>query len=416
MTTGKRGTTPSGWTRVNADRIVGLDLARLLAILGMMTDHLLAGQGPHALQVAVTGFPSTLFAVLGGVSAVLATSRLTVSGHPMRATLSLMLRAIVIIAIGGLLGVFQSPIIIVLVYYGVALILTALLFRLPTAAILCIVVALAVGGPQLNVWVRATSNLLTIGELSYDDPAAFARSVLFTGTYPAVTWLAYMLSGVLIGRLLVDRSNRPRALVTLGSVGAALFAVGAAAQIASQGAVMNVLEGKGLSHEAAEAVATGQGFGAPIQGGWIAVLNAAPHTGSTGDIIKTMGAAMIVITLFVALTNRMRDVPMILQPLQRAGGAPLTVYTLHVLATAAATMYITTRGTEDTLPPWAFGPGALTLQVFGVLLLGTILTLVKRRGPLEALNSAIASLPSRSTKGGSHMEGARAATPESTAE
>ena len=168
---------------------------------------------------------------------------------------------------------------------------------------------------------------------------------------------------------------------------------------------MNALEGMGLSREAAEAVATGQGFGAPIQGGWFAVLNAAPHTGSTGDIIKTMGAAMIVIAVFVALTSRMRDVPMILQPLQRAGGAPLTVYTLHVLATAAATMYITTRGTEDTLPPWAFGPGALALQFLGVLLLGTILTLVKRRGPLEALNSAIASLPGRSTKRGSRMDG-----------
>ena len=395
--TGTGGSTPAEPGRpYPGGRLIGLDLARLLAIFGMISEHLLLGSGPAAVNVIVTGFPSTLFAVLGGVSAVLSTRRYLDARQPSAAVLSLISRGVVIAALGVALGFTPSFVTVVLVYYGATLIVTALLFRLPSLVILALVLVLAVGGPQLSVWVFEVSQLSTIGELSYADPAAFLRSILFTGTYPLIVWLAYMLAGVLVGRLLTGAGTRSPSLVTLGSTGLGLLVAAVVADLASRPAVIAALVDRGVPEASAVVVATEQGFGSPIGGGWIAVVNAAPHSGSTGDIVRTLGAAMLVIALLHAATARLRAVPVLLRPLQRAGAAPLTIYAIHVLAVAVTVVLMMRSGDDFSAPPWwVAGGGALALHVIGVVAIGSILAILGRRGPLETLTSAIARAGAR---------------------
>ena len=68
-------------TGARADRLVGVDVARCLALLGMVATHVLLGQEPDGSltdsQWLAGGRAAALFAVLAGVSIALMTGRRT---------------------------------------------------------------------------------------------------------------------------------------------------------------------------------------------------------------------------------------------------------------------------------------------------------------------------------------------------
>ncbi len=82
----------------------------------------------------------------------------------------------------------------------------------------------------------------------------------------------------------------------------------------------------------------------------------------------------------------------------RPGAAPLTVYTLHVLAAAAATVALASVGQIDApadLRLLVPRPGILGVHILGALVVGAILAALQRRGPLEALVSSISGAVAR---------------------
>ncbi|TPW73103.1 heparan-alpha-glucosaminide N-acetyltransferase domain-containing protein [Schumannella sp. 10F1B-5-1] len=408
---------PRSTSRASTGRLVAIDVARFIAIVGMMGNHLALGY-VGALSVAVSGFPSTLFAVLGGVSAVLSTRGYVERGQRLAASLSLAARGVVVALIGVALGLTPTFVAVVLVYYGVGMIVTALLLHLPGPALVAIAAALVIGGPHLNVFVHDTANLDTLGELSFADPLQFLRSVAFTGMYPVVTWLVYMLIGVLAARALLS-PDRLRAAIRVAIVGAGMLALAVTVDLVSRPAVIAALMARGAGRDEADYLVSEDGFGVPIDSGWIAVVNAAPHTGSTGDIVRTAGAALLLIGLLVvigelwrrrvaarslnAVDERARRIPLLLRPIAAAGSAPLTLYTLHVLATAVIAMIITGAiglpgdggfGMGST-PWWLMGASAWAVHIVAALLLGVVLAALKRRGPLEAFASLVARAAAR---------------------
>lgn len=366
-----------------AGRIIALDLARLLAIVGMMSQHLLGEEAPDAVVVASTGFPSTLFAVLGGVSAVVSTRRYRGDGRSREAAASVFTRGAVVALIGILLLAAPTYVVVVLLSYGIALMLTALLLQVSSAVLLGLVVALALGGPQLLAGAHEV------------DPAtgpavAVLRAVFLGGTYPVVTWFTFMLIGVLVGRVVLSPLPRRRAAGGLAASGAVMFLAGSAADLLSRPAVIAALQGPQTPWSEAARLATTQSSGYPPGPGWIALLNGVAHSGSTADILRTSGAAIAVIAILLATTARVGDPqPLLLRPFVQAGAAPLTIYTLHVLVTTIAVLVAgETLRTDPTW--WQLGPLAFAAHLLGALLLGTLLSALHRRGPLEALVSAIA--------------------------
>ncbi|MBI5160495.1 MAG: DUF1624 domain-containing protein [Micrococcales bacterium] len=347
-----------------AARIVGLDLARFVAIVGMMGGHLQLGAGPAWTDVPFSGFPSTLFAVLGGISAVLATRAYTERGEHLAAAVSLAARGLVVAAIGALLSLTPTFVIVVLVYFGVGLILLAPLLRLPIPAQAAMAAVLAGGGPVLNVTVRDALGNPDPEHIDLRSPLHAAASVLFTGTYPVVTWLVYLLVGVILGRLVVGAVADGRTRIV-------------ALRIAIVGAVVAAAAG------IADAVAgrtepVTQGDGAPLGTGWRFFADASTHTGSLGDLARTGGVACLVVGLLILATARLdrrHTLPEILRPLAAAGAAPLTLYSAHVLVTAVAPV----GGTLVYL-----------LTVLGAVGVGAVLLATRRRGPLERLVSAAA--------------------------
>ena len=109
-------------------RVVGLDMARCLALIGMIATHLLARfdeQGVTFVHQLTGGRASGLFAVLAGVSLALMSGRsVPPQGRERLATsLGLAVRALFIAVLGLLLGDVGSGIAVILTNYGLLFLL-----------------------------------------------------------------------------------------------------------------------------------------------------------------------------------------------------------------------------------------------------------------------------------------------------
>ncbi|MGH3347263.1 MAG: heparan-alpha-glucosaminide N-acetyltransferase domain-containing protein, partial [Nocardioides sp.] len=118
-----------GAPRRRGERLVGLDVARCLALLGMVSTHVLSPVTPEGeiswTQDLAGGRASALFAVLAGVSLALLSGRRTPPTGRARwaAVRALGVRALLIAALGLTLGMLDSGLAVILTYYGVMFLL-----------------------------------------------------------------------------------------------------------------------------------------------------------------------------------------------------------------------------------------------------------------------------------------------------
>lgn len=402
-------------------RYLGVDLARFLAIAGMMATHLIAvnamnptasefEQGAAQLaQTLTSGIAAPLFAVLGGLSAVFATRRLLREGRVGAAIAAVALRGAILILIGLLLGLIVSPVVVVLAYYGVAMILVAPLVAAPSWVLAALAIAFGIAGGPLNALARGALGVVNEGgsvsfELLAADPLGALRALLLTGEYPAIAWGVYLIVGMLVARLLVSATARGALGRTAGAVATVGAAVAVAAQLASNWALAHLADlgftpVPGIDPEMFRSLLASPSFGAPFSSDLWAQLVATPHSGSQMDLLRTIGIAGAVIGLLVLLCDGRGEARTgkALEVLRCAGAAPLTVYTLHIVATGLllAPVMEDPAVLEHGIPWWAAGTGAFALQLAGVLAIGAILAALGRRGPLEAFTSGAVRLAVR---------------------
>jgi hypothetical protein len=363
-------------------RLVGLDFARFVAILGMMSAHV-TERGESWFFALSDGNASTLFAVIGGLSIVLASRRYLDAGARAAACWALAARGAVVIAIGLTLGLLGSPAIVVLVYFGMAMICTVPFLLAPTWVLVLSATALAVVGPLVNGSVRAQlENPDEGGSLAWtalEDPVSLLRATFVTGTYPVITWLVYMLVGMLVARLLfvaLKEGTRRRFALVLAGIGAAGLA-------ATLGFVSLLFQFLGRESDLSSAAVD---LGGPGSGWWSYFLHT-PHTGSFFDITRGVGVAFIVIGVCLLLAWSLPPSALLaLRPVSAAGAAPLTVYVVHIFAYSFATAYYLESGVEE-FPWWFSGPSALALHTALALFIGAMLAILRRRGPLETFVS-----------------------------
>src|SRR3954468_8624567 len=110
--------------RRGSARLVGLDVARCLALVGMVSVHVVPARAANGqLTLAhnlAAGRSAALFAVLAGVSLALMTGGETQVRGRERAARSagIAVRALLIAGIGLLLGALASGLAVILTYYG----------------------------------------------------------------------------------------------------------------------------------------------------------------------------------------------------------------------------------------------------------------------------------------------------------
>ncbi len=398
------GQSPNG---ANTQRLLGIDLARFVAIVGMMAAHLLVPrQGGFdyeynlsPLDVITSGFPSTLFAVLGGFGIVFTSRKYLDGGLRSAAVINLLVRGAVIVVIGLVLELFPDhPIAVILVYYGVATMLAAPFILLPNRVLVMAAAILTVVGSTLNyaIYVAASS------ESPYPGGDSLVTDILaetfFTGTYPATTWLTYFLMGMVACRYLTKarglQARRDRSAVVIG-VGAGGFAAAELLNfLVMPAATQQLARLWYIDDHVARIELLGGQYGLPAIPPPLGMLVATPHTGSIGDVLRTGGMALVITGLLTLLTTGFKEAPVALRPLAGMGGAPLTIYVLHIVITALAWNVYLSSGN-----PWEFaasgsGPWLFHYEFWVQLALflgiGAVLSFTHKRGPLEVATSDIA--------------------------
>ncbi|MFD6996701.1 DUF418 domain-containing protein [Streptomyces mirabilis] len=375
-------------TRPSVGRLIGVDLARGLAVFGMYAAHV----GPDPSEGGSTGFfmelahgrASALFAFLAGFSIVLITGRRTPkTGRAGRqAVAKVVIRALVLLVVGTALTLTGTPVEVILAFYGLYFLLVLPLYRLGARPLAVIAVSGALILPQILYVVQQALNPGggdgggPGGIWAWPADADGIVSLLFTGGYPALAWIPFVVAGMAVARLdLASTVVRTRLAIT----GVSLAVLGYGGSYLALHLVPGV---------ASALRASGWGEGGSVMSAWWSdtagyptgttpawLLAASPHSETTLSVVANTGVAIAVLAACLAATDTLPRFRRLAAPVVAVGTMSLTAYVFHIVAIRAL-------GIEEL-------PGSPLHVLLGFLVAVTVFaTLWSRhfaRGPLEWL-------------------------------
>ncbi|WP_423917785.1 hypothetical protein ACPEEZ_09145 [Frigoribacterium sp. 2-23] len=330
---------------IGSSRLVAVDLARGLAVLGMFAAHMWPRLDLD--ERVFDGRSAILFATLAGVSLGLMSggARPTPHGSRGRVVGSIAIRAGVLIALGLVLQWWNAYILIILAYYGLMFLLLLPLLFAPRWALATTAAALAVIAPWLAALVPVDVN----GDPLAGGLPGLVADAFLVGAYPALVWLPFLCVGLVAVR---SDLTRGRTQLTMLAAGTAAAVIGYTARF---------LPGAGD----------------------IAALDPAAHGGTPAEIVGSGGVAVAVIGLLLWLTSDARGgvgraLRLVGTPIAATGAQPLTVYTAHIVLTAPLFLAYRDVGGSYGLP-LAYLVAAIVIT----LAYATAWSLFVGRGPLE---------------------------------
>ncbi|AZQ39888.1 DUF418 domain-containing protein [Streptomyces cyaneochromogenes] len=358
-------------------RLIGVDLARGLAVFGMYAAHV----GPDPSEGGVTGFlmelshgrSSALFAFLAGFAVVLITGRRTPkTGRAGRqAVAKVIIRAVILLALGTALTMTGTPVEVILAFYGVYFLIVLPLYRLSAGPLAVIAAGTALVLPQVLYVVNPAlggDGFPTPGEP--DGPL----SLLFTGTYPALTWIPFVLAGMAVARLDLAATAVRLRLALTGIVLAVIGYGGSWLALHLVPGALSALSASGWGGDPASAWwsdTAGYDFGDTPY--WL--LAASPHSETTLSIVGSTGVAIAVVAACLAAMDAFPRLRRLAGPVIAVGSMSLTAYVLHIVG-------IQLLGIEEL-------PGSplhvLVGFIVGVMAFAVLWARYFERGPLEWL-------------------------------
>lgn len=334
-----------------APRILAIDTARGLAVLGMITVHVgvtrgLAWGDPGSWLAVAHGRSSILFATLAGVSIALLSGR----EHPptgstlVAVRLRILVRAFILFALGGALTALGTEISVILQTYALLFACCLPFLSWKPRRLLMLAAGWAVVAPIATVWLG------TVLPSSCDSGAENCSGAQITdlavlGDYPGLVWITFALTGLALGRSdLMSTVVRTR-----------MVAAGAALMVTGYGTAWLV-----------------SGLANPTESQWAQLLTAEPHSGTTFEIAGSLGVALTVFAVLLFTVDRLR--PLVF-PIAAVGSIPLTAYSAHIIA-----VWLLGDTARDSS-----GNTLLAIFVAITIATATIWVLAFGRGPLERL-------------------------------
>jgi uncharacterized membrane protein YeiB len=342
--------------RRGTGRVVGLDVARALAVFGMFGAHLGVvaedvGLSPATWSGMVNGRSSILFAVLAGVSVALLSGRtVPAEGDDLvRARTRILIRAAWVFAIGGALEALGTDIDVILGVYAVLFVLALPFLRWAPRRLFLAAGVLAVVSPPLDL---ALTHVVEAND-AFDEPVVY---LAVTGAYPALIWWTFVLVGLGVGRCDLAATGIRIRLLAAGA-GLALVGYGGGWLSTRWWTGGQPIDGDDFSER-------------PDAWDPMWLTGAVPHSGTTFEIVGSVGVALVVIAVCLALAAQL---PAVVFPFAAVGAMALTVYTAQVVA---VWMLGTLDYTDNT---------AWLLYVLAALAFASVWRLFLGRGPLERL-------------------------------
>ena len=330
-------------------RIVGIDTARGVAILGMFIAH--AMPNPSNTELLVDGRSSILFATLAGISLGILSGQDAPAPGGARGRISrvVLIRALFVFFLGVVLASLGSEIAIILDYYAIMFVLVTPLLFLPRIALGVLLAVVAFVAPAIAALVDDT------------DPASSsflegAREYLLTGYYPALVWVPFLLAGLIAARSGLTRPSVQMAMIV--------------------GGTLSALAGYQVARVSPD-------------------ITAAAHSGSTAEIFGSGGVAVAVIGVLLLVTSAppapvRRVVTAILSPVSAAGSMALSVYTVQIVALAIAVRVRDSSGAVE-YPGWPL----LLWLIGGALVARWLWQRYLGKGPFERVLAAVSGSRAR---------------------
>lgn len=330
-------------------RLIGIDAARGLALIGLMAIHLYPTEDeithePTLAWTLFSGDSAALFALLAGVGLALASGGST--PHQSRRMtadrIGLAARAAVIGAIGVVISAIlpePPPAFGILVYYAVFFLLTIpflhlrpwMLFLSAAAFSITAPILLQRLGPVLpesSAYNHTVVNLIT-------EPLGTASELLLTGSYPALAYMTYLLVGLGLGRL---NLHSPRVQGLIAGIGAALALLAnltSALLLTAAGGYQALLATPGMTGEDLDGALTYGPGGIPDTSTWWLAI-ATPHTNTPLALAASLGMGLLVTGAFLLIGSKAEQ---LLKPLAAMGAMTLTLYSAHLIALAPELHY-----------------------------------------------------------------------------
>lgn len=326
-----------------------MDVARAIAILGMVTVHFgpypVREDGPAAfLYGSWYGRASVLFVVVAGIGVGLLARR----DPPRLVRARLWWRAVWLLPVGLWLQTLDHPVAVILQYYAVYFALVVPFVTRSDRSLLRWGAGLLAAGSAavLAATVLAPEWVVPLGG---DSPTGVVGDLLLFGYYPVLTWLPPMLWGLWLGRRRLDRRAVHVRLVVGGGL---------------------VLAGTVAVSRALETVA-----GLDVEpGSWWFALSAEGHSEMPLAVLGATGFASAVLGLSLWASGRW---PAALSPLTALGRAALSVYVGHLVVFDLV---------PELFPADDVWEGIRTVGGFALVtaVLSLVWLAVAPRGPLEA--------------------------------
>lgn len=204
-------------------RLEGIDLARALALLAMLTTHTLITPVTRAEEVLwfAKGPTAPLFVMLAGTGLSLATR----SPRRPRTRAMIVVRAALLLLIGLWLATQMQGAIIQ--YYALYFLIGICFVGLATRALAALAGLFVVGGPLLLTALLRAGHIESygtgdVGLDSLGDPVALVRTLALEGSYPAAVWLGFFFTGMALGRLDLTSTRTMRQLFVGASAAASV--------------------------------------------------------------------------------------------------------------------------------------------------------------------------------------------------
>lgn len=310
---------------VRPPRIVGLDVARAVAILGMVGAHVatltpeaeLSWSRPASWDALASGRPSLLFALVAGVSLALVSGGTAPPTDPdalRRLRLRLVGRGVAVFVIGIGAELLATQVAVILGLYGVVFVLAPLIVTWSPTRLLVAAGGLAAVGPVALGVVQ----LLSLRA----DGAAIGLSL---GYFPLTVWFVPVLIGLALGRCGV---HRDAVLRRAGAGGAVLLGLGLALTRWAPAATLPA-PGSGPTATWADRLRALHAESPLLRQWW----ESTPHSGGFPEVAAGTGLALLVVVGCVLLGRRLGAG---LLPLSALGSLPLTGYVVHLVVISVA--------------------------------------------------------------------------------
>ncbi|ADG77281.1 Heparan-alpha-glucosaminide N-acetyltransferase catalytic domain-containing protein OS=Tsukamurella paurometabola (strain ATCC 8368 / DSM / CCUG 35730 /CIP 100753 / JCM 10117 / KCTC 9821 / NBRC 16120 / NCIMB 702349/ NCTC 13040) OX=521096 GN=Tpau_0644 PE=4 SV=1 [Tsukamurella paurometabola] len=408
MTASAPTDTSTGSGVASPGRLIGVDAARGLAVLGMCLVHVNPTDGPTWLVTLAQGRSSALFAVLAGVSLALLSGGSQPPADLTATRWRIAVRALILLLLGLALTLLGTSVMVILCYYAVYFLLCLPLLRLGTVPLAWLSVITAVAGPVVSFLIRSQMEINEFGGAPTFDTVTDLRGTLtlvfLTGAYPVVTWIPFVLAGLALGRAGVA-TIRPARIIAAGAAAAVIGFGGswfAQSVLGGRDRLLEMLRpmlaDSGIS---ADSILDTPSMGTTSTTSWWNLTLANPHSGTPFEIVGSIGIALVVIGGLTVICQR-RSARRVLRPLIATGAMALTAYCLQIVLLA---VFPPVRAEGERIVTFGAVSGWFYYAALVIVISGfaTAWMAYFRRGPLESLlhraTALVGTRPGASTRG-----------------